>query len=38
MTNLKIFAGRANIPLAQKISDYLGIPLGQAQIKTFPDG
>ncbi|MFB3894325.1 MAG: ribose-phosphate diphosphokinase [Phycisphaerae bacterium] len=38
MTNLKIFAGRANLPLAQKISDYLGIPLGQAQIKTFPDG
>ncbi|HAU37207.1 MAG TPA: ribose-phosphate diphosphokinase [Phycisphaerales bacterium] len=38
MTNLKIFAGRANPQLAQKISDYLGIALGQVKIQSFPDG
>jgi len=36
--NLKIFSGRANPQLAQKISDYLGIPLGRAKIQSFPDG
>jgi ribose-phosphate pyrophosphokinase len=36
--NLKIFGGRANQPLAGKISDYLGIPLGTAKIQVFPDG
>jgi len=38
MANLKIFAGRANMPLAQKISDYLGIELGNVRIDPFPDG
>ena len=38
MTNLKIFSGRANMPLSQKISDYLGIPLGKVKISSFPDG
>jgi len=38
MTNLKIFAGTANPQLAQKISEYLGIPLGARTITTFPDG
>ena len=38
MTDLKIFAGTANPQLAQKISDYLGIPLGAGQIDLFPDG
>jgi len=38
MTNLTIFAGRANPALAQKISDYLGIPLGRRKITPFPDG
>ncbi len=36
--NLKLFSGRANPDLAQKISDYLGIPLGSAKIQSFPDG
>jgi len=36
--NLKIFSGRANLPLAQKISDYLGIGLGAVKISAFPDG
>ena len=38
VTNLKLFAGRSNPPLARKISEYLGIPLGRAQIRPFPDG
>jgi ribose-phosphate pyrophosphokinase len=36
--NLKIFSGRANAALSQKISDYLGIPLGAAKIVSYPDG
>ncbi len=38
MGNLKIFSGRANPQLAQKVSDYLGIPLGQLKTLPFPDG
>lgn len=33
-----IFSGEANRPLAQEICDYLGVRLGDAQIKTFSDG
>ncbi len=33
-----IFSGEANLPLAQEICDYLGVRLGDAQIKTFSDG
>ena len=36
--NLKIFAGRANVQLAQKIADYLGIKLGDMEISSFSDG
>jgi len=36
--NLKLFSGRSNLPLAQKISDYLGTPLGALKIAPFPDG
>jgi len=35
---VKLFAGRANPALAQRVSDYLGIPLGNAKIGPFPDG
>lgn len=35
---MKIFTGTANPELAQRIADYLGIPLGKAQINRFPDG
>ncbi|MCK6455982.1 MAG: ribose-phosphate pyrophosphokinase [Phycisphaerae bacterium] len=35
---LKIFSGRANPDLAQRICDHLSIPLGRAEIATFPDG
>ena len=35
---LKVFTGRANPPLAQKICQYLDIPLGRGQTELFPDG
>lgn len=35
---LKLFTGRANPILAQKICDYLGIPLGRGATALFPDG
>ena len=38
MASLKIFSGRANLPLANNISDYLGLPLGSVDIANFPDG
>ncbi len=33
-----VFSGTANIELAQKICDYLNIPLGECIIKRFSDG
>ncbi len=38
MPNLRLFAGRSNRPLAEKISEYLGIELGNVRIEPFPDG
>ena len=35
---MKIFSGRANLALSQKVSDYLNMPLGQVKIQPFPDG
>lgn len=35
---LKLFSGRANRPLAEKISRHLDIPLGAAEITNFADG
>ena len=35
---LKIFGGRANRPLAQKIAETLGQPLGRITLTDFPDG
>jgi ribose-phosphate pyrophosphokinase len=35
---LKVFTGRANKPLAQKVCDYLQIPLGRGNTESFPDG
>jgi ribose-phosphate pyrophosphokinase len=37
-TNLKVFAGRSNRPLAEKIAREIGEPLGRCDIKTFSDG
>ncbi|MCC6239278.1 MAG: ribose-phosphate pyrophosphokinase [Phycisphaerales bacterium] len=35
---LKVFTGRANPHLAQKICDYLQLPLGRGRTELFPDG
>src|SRR6185295_6119395 len=35
---LKVFTGRANPQLAQKICDYLQIPMGRGRTELFPDG
>jgi ribose-phosphate pyrophosphokinase len=35
---LKVFTGRGNPELAQKICDHLEIPLGGARTELFPDG
>src|SRR3954464_1321064 len=35
---LKVFTGRANPQLAQRVCDYLQIPLGQGRTELFPDG
>jgi ribose-phosphate pyrophosphokinase len=35
---LKVFSGRANIPLAEKIARHLGDTLGKITLGNFPDG
>jgi ribose-phosphate pyrophosphokinase len=35
---LQIFSGPANPELAQRIADYVGVPLGKASVTSFPDG
>jgi ribose-phosphate pyrophosphokinase len=35
---IKLFTGRANPELAQKICDYLELPLGRGRTEQFPDG
>jgi ribose-phosphate pyrophosphokinase len=35
---LKVFAGRHSIELAQRVCRHLDIPLGQARTEEFPDG
>ncbi len=35
---LKVFSGRANVQLAEKIAQYLGDPLGKLTLMNFPDG
>ena len=35
---LKVFSGRANVPLAEKIAQCLGDPLGKLTLQNFPDG
>lgn len=38
MPTLKVFSGRSNRPLADRISKAIGEPLGQVEIKNFSDG
>ena len=35
---MKVFSGTANRELAESICKYIGIPLGEATISSFPDG
>ncbi|MEN9979596.1 MAG: ribose-phosphate pyrophosphokinase-like domain-containing protein, partial [candidate division WOR-3 bacterium] len=35
---LKLFSGRANRPLAEKIAQRLEVPLGNVEISNFADG
>jgi len=36
--NLKIFSGTSNSALAGAVCEYLGVPLGEAEIERFADG
>ena len=38
MQDLKVASGRANLPLAEKIAEYLGITLTPTSIRNFSDG
>lgn len=38
MSDLRIFSGSANLPLAQEIADHLGVKLGETSLKRFSDG
>lgn len=38
MSSLMLFSGNANIPLAQRISDCLHVPLSNAKVEKFSDG
>lgn len=38
MSNLKIFSGNSNRPLAEAICKAVGVPLGDATVSSFPDG
>ncbi len=37
-SKMKIFTGSAHRELAQRIADYVGVPLGDATVDSFPDG
>ena len=38
MAQMMLFSGNANPKLAGDIAEYLGIPLGQAEVGKFSDG
>jgi ribose-phosphate pyrophosphokinase len=38
MNDLKLFSGTANPALAHRIAEYLGVPLGEIALGSFPDG
>ncbi|MEX2089592.1 MAG: ribose-phosphate pyrophosphokinase-like domain-containing protein, partial [Bacteroidota bacterium] len=38
MSKLKIFSGRSNRPLAEKIAKEAGVELGRLELKNFSDG
>ena len=38
LERIRVFSGNANIALAKKICDKLGVPIGKANVTTFSDG
>ncbi|MCE5266159.1 MAG: ribose-phosphate pyrophosphokinase [Deltaproteobacteria bacterium] len=38
LERMRVFTGNANVALAQKISENLGVPLGKAHVTAFSDG
>jgi len=36
-SDLALFSGNANRPLAEKVAEHLGVPLGQAEVGAFSD-
>ncbi|MGP8153310.1 MAG: ribose-phosphate pyrophosphokinase [Smithella sp.] len=38
LERIRVFSGNANITLAKKICDKLGVPIGKANVTTFSDG
>ena len=38
ISQVKVFSGRSNPELAERICDYLGIEMGKVRIDNFPDG
>jgi len=38
LEKIRVFSGNANVPLAVKIAENLGAPLGMANVTTFSDG
>ena len=38
MSNLKVFSGKANLPLANEICDHLDVSLGKVKLTRFSDG
>ena len=37
-SHIRLFAGTSNPALAQKVADYLGVPLSRGKVERFPDG
>ena len=38
MEGIAVFAGNSNLELANRICEYLGLPIGGAKVKRFSDG
>lgn len=38
LDKIKIFSGNSNRSLAEELCEFIGVPIGQASVKTFSDG
>ncbi|MDT8317891.1 MAG: ribose-phosphate pyrophosphokinase [bacterium] len=38
LDKIKIFSGNSNRALAEELCEFIGVPIGQASVKTFSDG